>query len=163
MKPKRGVNFFFKLISGDGNYFNPICKICKFLKPSCESQLGLGFLLQFDRLTLKTLLYLVKYVIRLLNTWPISIIFPRTFHPLKLLQACTHSCFRIPNFIQLDGQVVGSIVVSARSSTAGISVLTVNPVIQNNTAGGHVQLIQAAYHARSFCLYLGDLTFQSFP
>ncbi len=69
---------------------------------------------------------------------------------------------------ELDGQVVGSIVVSERSSMAGISVLTVNPSMQNNTAGRQlmqhalshlegrfsgIQLIQAAYHARSLCLY----------
>ncbi len=54
---QNGAWNFFKLISRDGNYFNPICKICKFLKPSCESQLGLGFLLQFDRLTLNAAVF----------------------------------------------------------------------------------------------------------
>jgi GNAT superfamily N-acetyltransferase len=69
---------------------------------------------------------------------------------------------------ELDGSIVGSIVVSERSSMAGISVLTVNPEVQNKNVGRRlmeysidllqdrfdgIQLIQAAYHVRSLCLY----------
>ncbi len=68
-----------------------------------------------------------------------------------------------------DGGVVGSIFVSRRSPVGGISVITVDPKAQNRAVGrqlmrhgmglleahGHArqQLIQAAYHNRSLCLY----------
>jgi len=68
-----------------------------------------------------------------------------------------------------DGEIVGSIFVSRRSPVGGISVITVDPGAQDRTVGrtlmqygmellathGHErqQLIQAAYHNRSLCLY----------
>jgi predicted N-acetyltransferase YhbS len=68
-----------------------------------------------------------------------------------------------------DGKVAGSIFVSRRSSVGGISIVTVDPNVQNRTIGrqlmrhgmeclerqGHKrqQLIQAGYHSRSLCLY----------
>ena len=68
-----------------------------------------------------------------------------------------------------DGEIVGSIFVSRRSPVGGISVITVDPKAQNRTIGrqlmqhgmaileqsGHTrqQLVQAAYHNRSLCLY----------
>lgn len=68
-----------------------------------------------------------------------------------------------------DGQRVGSIFVSRRSPVGGISVLTVAPEAQDRSVGrslmrhamthladgGHTrqQLVQAAYHNRSLCLY----------
>lgn len=78
-----------------------------------------------------------------------------------------------PNFdgfvAEADGQRLGSIFVSRRSPVGGISVLTVDPAAQDQGVGrtllqhgmrhltehGHTrqQLIQAAYHNRSLCLY----------
>lgn len=67
-----------------------------------------------------------------------------------------------------QGKVVGSIVVSERATTAGISVLTVSPDLQNKNIGrklmeyaiNHlqgqsdgIQLIQAAYNVHSLSLY----------
>lgn len=68
-----------------------------------------------------------------------------------------------------DGKIVGSIFVSRRSPVGGISVVTVDPGVQNRAIGrrlmlhgmeclteqGHTrqQLIQAGYHSRSLCLY----------
>jgi N-acetylglutamate synthase-like GNAT family acetyltransferase len=67
-----------------------------------------------------------------------------------------------------DGRIVGSIVVSERSKMSGISVLTVSPDVQDKNVGRRlmehsidylqgrsdgIQLIQAAYHVRSLCLY----------
>jgi len=68
-----------------------------------------------------------------------------------------------------DGTIVGSIFVSRRSPVGGISVVTVDPDVQNRAIGrrlmlhgmeclaeqGHTrqQLIQAGYHSRSLCLY----------
>ena len=68
-----------------------------------------------------------------------------------------------------DGGVVGSIFVSRRSPVGGISVITIDPKAQNRAVGrglmehgmglleqrGHArqQLVQAAYHNRSLCLY----------
>jgi predicted N-acetyltransferase YhbS len=68
-----------------------------------------------------------------------------------------------------DGKIAGSIFVSRRSPVGGISIVTVDPDVQNNTIGrrlmlhgmdcldrqGHTrqQLIQAGYHSRSLCLY----------
>ncbi|GJM27590.1 MAG: N-acetyltransferase [Cyclobacteriaceae bacterium] len=69
---------------------------------------------------------------------------------------------------EVNGTVVGSIVVSKRSNMAGISILTVNPEIHNKNIGrklmeygiSHlqaqsdgIQLIQAAYNVHSFSLY----------
>lgn len=68
-----------------------------------------------------------------------------------------------------DGEIAGSIFVSRRSPVGGISIVTVDPNVQNRTIGrqlmlhgmecldrqGHTrqQLIQAGYHSRSLCLY----------
>jgi predicted N-acetyltransferase YhbS len=68
-----------------------------------------------------------------------------------------------------DGTIAGSIFVSRRSSVGGVSIVTVDPNVQNRTVGrqlmlhgmecldkqGHTrqQLIQAGYHSRSLCLY----------
>ena len=68
-----------------------------------------------------------------------------------------------------DGEIVGSIFVSRRSPVGGISVISVDPNAQGRAVGrqlmqhgmgllkehGHVrqQLVQAAYHHRSLCLY----------
>ena len=68
-----------------------------------------------------------------------------------------------------EGSILGSIFVSRRSSVGGISVITVDPELQNRSVGrqlmqagishladqGHsrLQLIQAGYHSRSLCLY----------
>ena len=68
-----------------------------------------------------------------------------------------------------DCRIAGSIFVSRRSPVGGISIVTVDPEVQNRTIGrqlmlhgmeclvqqGHKrqQLIQAGYHSRSLCLY----------
>lgn len=68
-----------------------------------------------------------------------------------------------------EGDIRGSIFVSRRSAVGGISVLTIHPQAQDRSLGrqlmqhgvqrlqeqGHSrqQLIQAAYHNRSLCLY----------
>ena len=68
-----------------------------------------------------------------------------------------------------DGQIVGSIFVSRRSAVGGISIITIDPKVQDRGLGrrlmehgmgylverGHErqQLVQAAYHNRSLCLY----------
>lgn len=68
-----------------------------------------------------------------------------------------------------DGGIIGSIFLSRRSPVGGISVLTIDPKSQNRGVGrqlmrygmdrleqcGHSrqQLVQAAYHNRSLCLY----------
>lgn len=68
-----------------------------------------------------------------------------------------------------NGEIVGSVFLSRRSPVGGISVITVAPQAQDRTIGrtlmqhgmgllaahGHErqQLIQAAYHNRSLCLY----------
>jgi GNAT superfamily N-acetyltransferase len=68
-----------------------------------------------------------------------------------------------------DGKILGSIFVSRGSVVGGISVITVDPTSQNKSVGrslmnkgmdhlseqGHArqQLVQAAYHNRSLCLY----------
>jgi predicted N-acetyltransferase YhbS len=68
-----------------------------------------------------------------------------------------------------EGRILGSIFVSRRSRVGGISVLTIDPKVQNRGIGrsllqhgmeflagqGHTrqQIIQAGYHNRSLCLY----------
>lgn len=68
-----------------------------------------------------------------------------------------------------EGRILGSIFVSRRSQVGGISVLTIDPTVQNHGIGrfllqhgmeflaerGHTrqQIIQVAYHNRSLCLY----------
>lgn len=67
------------------------------------------------------------------------------------------------------GEILGSIFLSRRSPVGGISIITVHPKAQNRAVGrrlmdqgmallakqGHSrqQLVQAAYHNRSLCLY----------
>lgn len=67
------------------------------------------------------------------------------------------------------GRILGSIFLSRRSSVGGVSVITVDPTVQNSGLGRHLmrhgmeflaqqgctrqQLVQAAYHNRSLCLY----------
>lgn len=68
-----------------------------------------------------------------------------------------------------DGEIRGSIFLSRRSPVGGISVVTIDPEAQDRSIGrqlmqqgmerldekghGRQQLIQAAYHNRSLCLY----------
>lgn len=68
-----------------------------------------------------------------------------------------------------EGRILGSIFVSRRSQVGGISVLTIDPKVQNRGVGrrllqhgmrflaeqGHTrqQIIQVGYHNRSLCLY----------
>ncbi len=68
-----------------------------------------------------------------------------------------------------EGRILGSIFVSRRSRVGGISVLTIDPKVQNRGIGrrllrhgmeflakqGHTrqQIIQVGYHNRSLCLY----------
>ncbi len=68
-----------------------------------------------------------------------------------------------------EGRILGSIFVSRRSRVGGISVLTIDPKVQNRGVGrrllqhgmefmaqqGHTrqQIIQVGYHNRSLCLY----------
>lgn len=68
-----------------------------------------------------------------------------------------------------EGRIFGSIFVSRRSRVGGISVLTIDPTVQNRGIGrrllrhgmeflakqGHTrqQIIQVGYHNRSLCLY----------
>lgn len=68
-----------------------------------------------------------------------------------------------------EGRILGSIFVSRRSRVGGVSVLTVDPKVQNRGVGrrllqhgmgflverGHArqQIIQVGYHNRSLCLY----------
>ena len=70
---------------------------------------------------------------------------------------------------ELDGRVVGSNFVDARSPIAGIGPITVDPAVQNRTIGRQlmqqamervaqrrfpgVRLVQAAYHSRTLALY----------
>lgn len=76
---------------------------------------------------------------------------------------------------EVDGQVVASISVSERASIAGISLIIVDPTVQNSTIGRQLiqyglerikgrfkgaMLAQASYHLRSFCLYV-KLGFQA--
>ena len=76
----------------------------------------------------------------------------------------------VDSFIaEQEGSIVGSIFVSRRSPVGGISVVTVDPAVQNRAIGRRLmlhgmewlaehshtrqQLIQAGYHSRSLCLY----------
>jgi len=68
-----------------------------------------------------------------------------------------------------EGRILGSIFVSRRSRVGGISVLTIDPKVQNRGVGRHLllhgmeflveqghtrqQIIQVSYHNRSLCLY----------
>ena len=70
---------------------------------------------------------------------------------------------------ELDGKIIGSNVLDERNSIAGVGPITVDPAVQNKTAGRQlmedvldrcarkkapgVRLVQAAYHNRSLSLY----------
>ncbi len=69
---------------------------------------------------------------------------------------------------EIDGKVVASITLSERAEIAGISLIVVDPNVQNSTIGRQLMeygldrlkgrfkgviLAQAAYHVRSLCLY----------
>lgn len=99
--------------------------------------------------------------------------FPPDFPSPDAAEGLLGMMLEVPGFRALvaedDGRVVGSIFVSQRSPVGGISVVTVDPGVQNRSLGrqlmergmrllaehGHArqQLVQAAYHNRSLCLY----------
>ena len=70
---------------------------------------------------------------------------------------------------EVDGRIVGSNFLDERSSIAGLGPITIDPEVQNSSVGKQlmqhaldrvaehgrpgVRLVQAAYHARSLCLY----------
>lgn len=99
--------------------------------------------------------------------------FPPDFPSAEAAGGLLNMMLGAPNFdafvAEEDGTIAGSIFVSRRSPVGGISVITVDPNVQNRAIGrqlmlygmeslaeqGHTrqQLIQAGYHNRSLCLY----------
>lgn len=99
--------------------------------------------------------------------------FPPDFPSAEVAEGLLSEMLEAPGFdafvAEADGQIVGSIFVSRRSSVGGISVITVDPEAQDRGVGrrlmqhgmtrlfdlGHQrqQLVQAGYHNRSLCLY----------
>ena len=99
--------------------------------------------------------------------------FPPDFPNAEVAGGLLNSLLESPDvdaFVaEQDGTIAGSIFVSRRSPVGGISIVTVDPGVQNRTIGrqlmlhgmecldqqGHTrqQLIQAGYHSRSLCLY----------
>ena len=99
--------------------------------------------------------------------------FPPDFPSAEVAGELLTSLLNAPEYdgfvAEEDGRILGSIFVSRRSPVGGISVVTVDPSVQNRTVGrllmvhgmdclteqGHArqQLIQAGYHSRSLCLY----------
>jgi len=99
--------------------------------------------------------------------------FPPDFPSAEAAGGLLNMMLGAPDFdafvVEEDGTIAGSIFVSRRSPVGGISVVTVDPEVQNRTIGrqlmlhgmecldqqGHKrqQLIQAGYHSRSLCLY----------
>lgn len=99
--------------------------------------------------------------------------FPPDFPSAEVAGGLLNSLLGVPDvdaFVaEQDGEIAGSIFVSRRSPVGGISIVTVDPNVQNRTIGrqlmlhgmecldrqGHTrqQLIQAGYHSRSLCLY----------
>ncbi len=99
--------------------------------------------------------------------------FPPDFPSAEIAGGLLSQMLEVPGFdafvAEEDGLIVGSIFVSRRSPVGGISVVTVDPQAQNRAVGrclmqhgmkflaGHgrarQQLVQAAYHNRSLCLY----------
>ena len=99
--------------------------------------------------------------------------FPLDFPSAEVAGGLLHMMLEAPDFdafvAEEDGTIAGSIFVSRRSPVGGISVVTVDPNVQNRAIGrrlmlhgmeclaeqGHTrqQLIQAGYHSRSLCLY----------
>lgn len=101
--------------------------------------------------------------------------FPNVEHAVGLISFLTGH----PGFYNVvaerDGRVVGSNFLDERSQIAGVGPITVDPSVQNGGIGrtlmqavltragergfSGVRLVQAAYHARSFALYV-SLGFQ---
>ena len=99
--------------------------------------------------------------------------FPEDFPSPEVAGGLLNEMMSSPDFgafvCEENNTIRGSIFVSQRSSVGGISVITVDPNTQNRAIGkslmehgmkfleeqGHKrqQLIQAAYHNRSLCLY----------
>ena len=102
-----------------------------------------------------------------------TIIFPQTFPRRQVAVAIFASRLAHPGYhvivAELDGRIVGSNVLDERSTMVGVGPIMVDPTIQNRTIGRQlmqaalqrvaerrcpgVQLVQAAYHSRSLCLY----------
>ncbi len=99
--------------------------------------------------------------------------FPPDFPDAQTATGLLGMLLEAPGFdavvVEEGGEVLGSVFVSRRSVVGGISVVTVDPKAQDRGLGkqltqrgmemlhkqGHArqQLIQAAYHNRSLCLY----------
>jgi predicted N-acetyltransferase YhbS len=99
--------------------------------------------------------------------------FPPDFPSPEVVGGLLNSLLEAPDIdsfvAKQDGTIVGSIFVSRRSTVGGISVVTVDPEVQNRAIGRRLmlhgmecladqgrnrqQLIQAGYHSRSLCLY----------
>jgi predicted N-acetyltransferase YhbS len=99
--------------------------------------------------------------------------FPPDFPSAEVAGGLLNSLLGVPDvdaFVaEQEGTIAGSIFVSRRSPVGGISIVTVDPKVQNRAIGrqlmlhgmecldqqGHTrqQLIQAGYHSRSLCLY----------
>lgn len=99
--------------------------------------------------------------------------FPPDFPDAQTATGLLGMLLEAPGFdaavVEEGGEVLGSVFVSRRSPVGGISVVTVDPKAQDRGLGkqltqrgmemlheqGHArqQLIQAAYHNRSLCLY----------
>jgi predicted N-acetyltransferase YhbS len=99
--------------------------------------------------------------------------FPPDFPSAEVARELLTGLLEAPGFdafvAEDAGHIVGSIFVSRRSRVGGISVLTVDPMVQNHGVGrrllqhgmeflverGHMrqQIVQAGYHNRSLCLY----------
>ena len=99
--------------------------------------------------------------------------FPPDFPSPAVAQGLLIDLLNAPAFdafvAEEEGRILGSIFVSRRSRVGGISVLTIDPKLQNRGVGrrllehgmgflveqGHTrqQIIQVGYHNRSLCLY----------
>lgn len=99
--------------------------------------------------------------------------FPPDFPSAEVAGGLLTGMLEAPGFdafvAEEEGHILGSIFVSRRSRVGGISVITIDPKAQNRAVGrrlmqhgmeflierGHTrqQLVQAAYHTRSLCLY----------
>src|SRR5262249_33797164 len=99
--------------------------------------------------------------------------FPPDFPTAEIPAAVIQSMFSHPAFYcvvaEQDGKVIGSNCLDERSTIAGIGPITIDPAVQNRSAGRQlmqavmdraaetkfpgVRLVQAAYHNRSLSLY----------
>ena len=99
--------------------------------------------------------------------------FPADFPSPAVAEGLLNDLMNAPAFdafvAEEEGRILGSIFVSRRSRVGGISVLTIDPKVQNHGIGrrllqhgmgflaerGHTrqQIIQVGYHNRSLCLY----------